>query len=68
MYIGLKSTLYSVVFIKHGCANDGGFLFEKIISEIRYPYAMAHSLHKKLAENHIPNNCLEIFEEIEGRK
>ena len=48
------------------CYSDN--LFEKIISEIRYPYAMAHSLHKNLEEKHIPNNCLEIFEKIEGQK
>ena len=47
------------------CYSDS--LFEKIISEIHYPYAMAHSLHKKLAEKNIPNNCLEIFEKIEGQ-
>ncbi len=29
---------------------------------------MAHSLHKNLEEKHIPNNCLEIFEKIEGQK
>ena len=48
------------------CYSDN--LFEKIVSEIRYPYAMAHSIYKKLAEKHIPNNCLEIFEKIEGQK
>lgn len=48
------------------CYSDN--LFEKIISEIHYPYAMAHSLHKNLEEKHIPNNCLEIFEKIEGQK
>lgn len=48
------------------CYSDN--LFEKIISEIHYPYAMAHSLHKKLEEKHIPNNCLEIFEKTEGQK
>ena len=48
------------------CYSDN--LFEKIISEIHYPYAMAHSLHKNLEEKHILNNCLEIFGKIEGQK
>ena len=48
------------------CYSDN--LFERIISGIHYPYAMAHLLHKKLEEKHIPNNCLKVFEKIEGQK
>lgn len=58
----LNATIDDLLF----CYSDN--LFEKIISEIHYPYAMAHSLHKNLEEKHIPNNCLEIFDKIEGQK
>ena len=61
-YFTLNATIDDLL----SCYSDN--LFEKIISEIHYPYAMAHSLHKNLEEKHIPNNCLEIFEKIEGQK
>lgn len=59
-------TLNATVDDLLSCYSDN--LFERIISGIHYPYAMAHSLHKKLEEKHIPNNCFEIFEKIEGQK
>ena len=61
-FFTLNATIDDLLY----CYSDN--LFEKIISEIHYPYAMAHSLHKNLEEKHIPNNCLEIFEKIEGQK
>lgn len=41
-------------------------LFRKVISEIKYPFSVAYNLNKRLQENNIQNNCVNVYNEVYG--